>query len=77
MLTARDAADHAYGCKTPTLEAIAAILPFLCCPEALIGREVVLHTDSEAVVYGWESKRVNNDVSASIIIRAYTSFPAT
>jgi len=70
MLTARDAADHAYGCKTPTLEAIAAILPFLCCPEALIGREVVLHTDSEAVVYGWESKRVNNDVSSSIIIRA-------
>jgi hypothetical protein len=36
----------------------------------LAGREVILHTDSEAVVYGWESRRVNNDVSASIIIRA-------
>jgi hypothetical protein len=70
LFQARDNADHAYGCKTPTLEAVAAILPFLCCPESLAGREVILHTDSEAVVYGWESRRVNNDVSASIIIRA-------
>lgn len=70
LLQARDTRDHAYGCKTPTLEAVAAILPFLCCPRELAGKEVVLHTDSEAVVYGWESRRVNNDVSASILLRA-------
>lgn len=70
LIEARDNRDHAYGCKTPTLEAVAAILPFLCCPAELAGREVVLHTDNEAVVYGWESRRVNNDVSASILVRA-------
>jgi len=70
LLKARDSADHAYGCKSPTLEAIAMALPFLCCPEHLIGREILLLTDNEAVVFGWESRKVANDESASIIIRA-------
>jgi len=69
LLKARDAADHAYGCKSPTLEAIAMALPFLCCPEHLIGREVLLLTDNEAVVFGWDSRKVANDESASIIIK--------
>jgi len=70
LLKARDSFDHAYGCKSPTLEAIAMALPFLCCPEVLVGREVVLLTDSEAVVFGWDSRKVANDESASIIIQA-------
>jgi hypothetical protein len=70
LLKARDAADHAYGCKSPTLEAIAMALPFLCCPERLIGREVLLLTDNEAVVFGWDSRKVANDESASIIIKS-------
>ena len=69
LLSARDSIDHAYGCKSPTLEAIALALPFLCCPEKLVGREVLLLTDSEAVVFGWESRKIANDESASIIIR--------
>ena len=70
LLRARDSHDHAYGCKSPTLEAIALILPFLCCPEYLLGKEVLLLTDNEPVVFGWESKRLPNDESASIIVRS-------
>jgi hypothetical protein len=32
LLHARDSSDHAYGCKSTTLEAIALLLPFLCQP---------------------------------------------
>ncbi len=57
LLEARDSSDHAYGCKTSTLEAIGLILPFLCCPALLIGREVNLLTDNEALVHGWPKKK--------------------
>jgi hypothetical protein len=70
LLKARDSADHAYGCKSPTLEAIAMALPFICCPEQLVGKEILLLTDSEALVFGWDSRKVANDESASIIIRS-------
>jgi len=70
LLKARDSSDHAYGCKSPTLEAIAMALPLLCCPEYLIGKEILLLTDNEAIVFGWESRKVTNDESASIIIQA-------
>ena len=70
LLEARDAQDHAYGCKSPTLEAIAALLPFVCCPASIAGRDVLLLTDNQAVVFGWEPRRIRNDESASIMIRA-------
>jgi len=70
LLHARDAQDHAYGCKSPTLEAVAMILPFLCCPEELMGKEVLLLTDNESVVYGWDSRKLPNDESASLILRS-------
>jgi hypothetical protein len=69
LLHARDSEDHAYGCKSPTLEAVAMILPFLCCPEHLVGREVLLLTDNEPIVFGWDSRKVTNDESASILMR--------
>jgi hypothetical protein len=69
LLKHRDSLDRAYGCKSSTLEAIGLILPFLCCPHLLIGREVTLLTDNEALVYGWEKRRVPHDTSASIFIR--------
>jgi hypothetical protein len=34
LIHARDGADHAYGCKSSTLEAIALALPLLCCPQS-------------------------------------------
>jgi hypothetical protein len=70
LIHARDGADHAYGCKSYTLEAIALALPLLCCPQALVGKELVLLTDNEAVDYGWQSRSIANDEPASIIIRA-------
>ncbi len=70
LIHARDGADHAYGCKSSTLEALALALPLLCCPQALVGKELVLLTDNEAVVYGWQSRSIANDEPASIIIRA-------
>jgi hypothetical protein len=69
LLERRDSADHAFGCKSSTLEAIGLILPFLCCPNILVGREVTLLTDNEALVYGWDKKRVPHDNSASIFLR--------
>jgi len=70
LLHARDKEDHAYGCKSPTLEAVALILPFLCCPEHLIGREVLLLTDNEPIVFGWDARKVTNDESASILMKS-------
>jgi hypothetical protein len=69
LLHARDTNDHAYGCKSPTLEAVRVLLPFLTVPQHMIGHDILLHTDNEAVVYGWASRRIKNDHSASIIIR--------
>jgi hypothetical protein len=70
LLHARDSRDHAYGCKSSTLEAIGIILPFLCCPTLLAGKEVILLTDNESIIFGWDSRRVKNDVSASILLRS-------
>jgi hypothetical protein len=70
LLEKRDASDHAFGCKSSTLEAVGLILPFLCCPALLVGREVTLLTDNEALVFGWDKRRVPHDTSASIFIRA-------
>jgi len=66
----RDSLDHAYGCKSATLEVIALILPFLSIPAKLIGQKVLLLTDNMSVVFGWDSKKINHDKSASIFIRA-------
>jgi hypothetical protein len=52
------------------LEAIGLLLPFLCCPNILIGREVTLLKDNEALVFGWDKRRVPHDNSASIFLRA-------
>ena len=70
LLEARDERDHAYGCKSSTLEAVGILLPFLCCPAKIAGGEVVLLTDNESLVFGWGSRKITNDTSASILIRA-------
>jgi hypothetical protein len=70
LLNARDSKNHAFGCKSATLEAIGLLLPFLCCPKIVAAKEVTLLTDNEALVFGWEKRRVQHDVSASILMRA-------
>jgi hypothetical protein len=59
-----------YGSKTATLEALGVLLPFLCIPEQLAGRSVVIYVDNMAVVYGWRNGYVKMDQTASILIRA-------
>jgi hypothetical protein len=70
LLEKRDSQDHSYGCKSSTLEAIGLILPFVCCPSLLVGKEVTLLTDNEALVFGWDKRRVPHDTAASIFLRA-------
>jgi hypothetical protein len=70
LLKARDSSNHAYGCKSATLEAVGLLLPFLCCPKIVAAKEIILLTDSESLVFGWEKRRVQHDVSASILLRA-------
>jgi hypothetical protein len=67
---AQDGKGCYFGSKTATLEAVGLLLPFLTNPEQLLGRHVILRVDNKAVVYGWGSKGVRNDVAASILIRA-------
>jgi hypothetical protein len=70
LLYARDERDRAYGCKSTTLEVIGLILPILTIPHILRGREICLHVDNLAVVYGWENRGAKRDHSASIFLRA-------
>lgn len=70
LLHATDGVGKAYGCKTATLESVGLLLPFLCIPGLLAGKEILLEVDNAAVVYGWEKRGVRNDWSASILLRA-------
>jgi len=70
LLDARDERDRAYGCKSTTLETVGILLPILTIPHLLQGRDICLHVDNTAVVYGWENRSVKNDQSASVLLRA-------
>jgi hypothetical protein len=59
-----------YGSKSTTLESVGLLLPFLCVPTLVAGKEVVLEVDNIALWYGWNSKSIPRDASASILIRA-------
>jgi hypothetical protein len=67
---ARDGKGAYYGSKTTTLEAIGLLIPFLTIPRVLEGKHVTFRVDNVSVVFGWDSKIVKNDMSATIIIRA-------
>lgn len=67
---ARDGKGAYFGSKTTTLEMIGLLIPFLCVPNELKGKHVVLLVDNIAIFYGWHSRGVTNDVTASILIRA-------
>jgi hypothetical protein len=53
-----------------TLELIGLLLPLLCIPEQLSGRELVFHVDNIAVVYGWYNGATKLDEMASILLRS-------
>jgi hypothetical protein len=67
---ARDRNGVFFGSKMVTLETIGLLLPLLCIPEQLSGKDVVLHVDNIAVVYGWHNGATKLDEAASILLRA-------
>jgi hypothetical protein len=67
---AKDEKGAYFGSKTTTLEAIGLLIPFITMPKALEGKHVTFRVDNISVVFGWDSKIVKNDMSATIIIRA-------
>jgi hypothetical protein len=50
---ATDSKGSHYGSKMVTSECVGLLLPFLCIPERLSGKDVVFHVDNIAVVYVW------------------------
>jgi len=67
---ARDSKGCLFGSKSTCLEAIGALLPLLAIPSQLAGRHVILELDNMAVLYGWEKRQAQEDMEASIFIRA-------
>jgi hypothetical protein len=66
---ATDSKGSHYGSKMVTLECVGLLLPFLCIPERLSGKDVVFHVDNIAVVYGWQNGASKIDEEASILLR--------
>jgi hypothetical protein len=58
-----------FGSKTTTLEVVGLLLPFLCCPEKLMGQSIVFHVDNIAVMYGWNNGSVKFDETASMLLK--------
>jgi len=67
---ATDSYGKHYGNKPTTLEAVAILLPFLCIPGLLAGKQVVAHIDNVAVVWGIEKGYIKGDSTASLFVRA-------
>jgi hypothetical protein len=66
---ATDSKGSHYGSKMVTLECVGLLLPFLCIPDWLSGKDVVFHVDNIAVVYGWHNGASKIDEEASILLR--------
>jgi hypothetical protein len=58
-----------FGSKTTTLEIVGLLLPFMCCPEKLMGQSIIFHVDNIAVMYGWNNGSVKFDETASILLK--------
>ena len=64
-----DSKGKRFGDKSTTLELIGLLLPFILVPEQLRRQHVVLKVDNMACIFGWESRHVVEDRSASILLR--------
>jgi len=67
---ALDSKGKSFGNKTTTLEMIGLILPFLLCPNLVKGKHIVLRVDNIGCYYGWNSKAITGDETASIFVRS-------
>ena len=64
-----DSKGKRFGDKSTTLELIGLLLPFILVPEKLRRQHVVMKVDNMACIFGWESRHVVEDRSASILLR--------
>ena len=58
------------GSKTPTLEFLGILIPFLIIPKDLCNMYIVVKVDNIGCFYGWLNKKTSGDIMASILIRA-------
>ena len=70
IFEAKDWRGTAMGHKSATLEAVGLLLPFLCIPQKLQHRHVILYVDNITVVGAWEKRYCRNDPETSSLIRA-------
>ena len=70
LMEATDSKGSHYGCKSTTLEMVGLLLPFISIPKVLAGQHVVLQVDNIGALFGWESRQVAGDISASILVRS-------
>ena len=59
-----------FSSKMTTLELVGLLLPLLSIPEIVKGKNLILGVDNISVVFGWENRSVNGDLTASALIRA-------
>ena len=64
-----DSKGKSFGDKSTTLELIGLLLPFILIPKQLRRQHVVMKVDNMACIFGWESRHVVEDRSASILLR--------
>ena len=70
IMTECDSKGVRFGDKSTCLEMVGLLLPFLLVPVSLRNQHVVLIVDNIACVYSRDSKSLNEDSSASVILRA-------
>ncbi len=58
-----------FASNSTLLEAIGLLLPFLCIPQQLVGKYVLLLVDNEAVIYAWHKRMSHRDQYVSIFIQ--------
>jgi len=66
----KDEEGRRFGNKTPFLEMIGILIPFILIPGGLKKQHVVFKVDNVACVHGWQNKNMKEDVYSSIVIRA-------
>ena len=49
---------------------VGLLLPFLTVPNIVKGHNIVLGVDNTSVIFSWENKSANGDLTASVLIRA-------
>ena len=69
LLKQRDEKGCYFGSKSTSLESIGVLLPFLTFPEVLQNKQVVFRVDNTAVLWGWKTGYVNNDATATEILK--------